>query len=175
MGNRIPRWVWTPEVQDCPLAHVLRRVAHPLRRFWFSGWPLLRGFSKGRRVWLFLSDEFVGHGTEDKSKRRPFKTERVGYPEKLNQSLSVDALEWYHPTVTRRQKENWRRVGHPSVCGRVGVLIFLPLIEQAQESIQFIDQKTAPLQTAQGCGTHISKSPEGWPLPTQRIFSHFEA
>jgi YD repeat-containing protein len=28
-------------------------VAHPLKRFWFSGWPLLRGFSKGRRVWLF--------------------------------------------------------------------------------------------------------------------------
>jgi len=33
------------------------------------------------------------------------------------------------------------------------VLTSLLLIEQAKESIQFIDKKTAPLQTAQGCRT----------------------
>jgi hypothetical protein len=51
-----------------------------------------------------VANEFVGHGTKEKSNPRPFKPERVGHPEKLNperqnQSLSVDVLEWYHPTA----------------------------------------------------------------------------
>jgi len=35
----------------------------------------------------------------------PFKTERVGHPEKPNQSLGVDVQEWYHLNVIRRQEE----------------------------------------------------------------------
>jgi len=54
-------------------------------------------------------NEFVGHETEEKSKPRPFKTERVGHPEKQNQILGVDVLEWYHPIVRIRQQENTRK------------------------------------------------------------------
>jgi RNA polymerase sigma factor (sigma-70 family) len=38
--------------------------------------------------------------------------QRVGHPEKPNQSLSVDVLEWYHPTVSTRPKK-LKRVRHP--------------------------------------------------------------
>src|SRR5258708_35893594 len=31
------------------------RVAHLLRRLWSFAWPLPRDFSRGRRVWFFLS------------------------------------------------------------------------------------------------------------------------
>jgi hypothetical protein len=62
-----------------------------------------------------VANEFVGHGTEEKSKPRPFKLERVGHPEKPNQSLGVDVLEWYPLNVIRRQEGNWGRVGHPRV------------------------------------------------------------
>jgi hypothetical protein len=48
-----------------------------------------------------------------KSKPRPFKTERVGHPEKPNQFLGVDVLEWYHATVRIRQQKKCERVGHP--------------------------------------------------------------
>jgi hypothetical protein len=60
-----------------------------------------------------LSNEFVGHETQEKSKPRPFKAKRVGHTEKLNQSLSVDVLEWYHLSVIPSQKENWGRVADP--------------------------------------------------------------
>ena len=43
----------------------------------------------------------------------PFKPKRVGHPEKPNQFLRVDVLEWYHLKVIRRQEEHWGRVGHP--------------------------------------------------------------
>ena len=62
-----------------------------------------------------VANEFAGHGTEEKSKPRPFKLERVGHPEKPNQSLGVDVLEWYPLNVIRRQEGNWGRVGHPPV------------------------------------------------------------
>jgi hypothetical protein len=64
-----------------------------------------------------VPDEFVGHGTEEKSKPRPFKPERVGHPEKRNQSPGVDVLEWYHPRVGARQHKKRERVGHPPVNG----------------------------------------------------------
>ena len=55
------------------------------------------------------ANELVGHEMKVKSKPRPFKTERVGHPEKLNQSLGVDVLEWYHPAVcVRQQKRTWK-------------------------------------------------------------------
>jgi hypothetical protein len=69
--------------------------------------------SKGRRVWFFLSNEFVTRGTQEKSKPRPFKAERVGHPERLNQFLGVDVLEWYNPTVRTCQYKTRERVGHP--------------------------------------------------------------
>jgi len=43
----------------------------------------------------------------------PFEPERVGHPEKPNQSLGVDVLEWYHPAVRVRQQEEHERVIHP--------------------------------------------------------------
>jgi hypothetical protein len=45
-------------------------------------------------------------------KPRPFKPETVGNPERPNQSLGVDVLEWYHLNMIHRQEENWGRVGH---------------------------------------------------------------
>jgi hypothetical protein len=42
------------EIQVDEFAH-LRRVARLLRRFRTSGWPIPRDFSRGRRVWFFLS------------------------------------------------------------------------------------------------------------------------
>ena len=50
-----------------------------------------------------VANEFVCHGRKEKSKPRPFKPERVGHPEKLNQSLRVDVPEWYYPLVRARQ------------------------------------------------------------------------
>jgi hypothetical protein len=50
-------------------------------------------------------NEFVAYKRSEKSKPRPFKTERVGHPEKLNQSLGDDVLEWYHPSACRRQEK----------------------------------------------------------------------
>jgi hypothetical protein len=63
-----------------------------------------------------VANEFVSHG-EEKSKPRPFKPERVGHPERLNQFLRVDVLEWYHPTVGARQQKKNERVGHPPTGG----------------------------------------------------------
>jgi hypothetical protein len=60
-----------------------------------------------------VANEFVGHEREEKSKPRPFKTERVGHPEKLRQLLGVDVLEWYHSIVRICQQEKCERVGHP--------------------------------------------------------------
>ena len=33
---------------------------------------------------------------------RPFKPKKAGQPERLNQSLNVDVLEWHHPIVRPR-------------------------------------------------------------------------
>jgi hypothetical protein len=52
------------------------------------------------------ADQFFGHGTERTPKPRPFQTRRVGHPEKLNQSLSIDVQGWYHPTVNDCQQKN---------------------------------------------------------------------
>src|SRR6266581_3189925 len=60
-----------------------------------------------------VANGFVGHRRKEKSKPRPFKTERVGHPERLNQSLGDDVLEWYHPIVNARQQKKCERVGHP--------------------------------------------------------------
>ena len=40
-----------------------------------------------------VANEFAGHGRRVKSKTRPFETEGVGHPEKLNQYLGDDVLE----------------------------------------------------------------------------------
>jgi hypothetical protein len=45
----------------------------------------------------------------------PFKPERVGHPEKLNQSLGVDVPEWYHPNWMRRQEEKLRKGAPPAL------------------------------------------------------------
>jgi hypothetical protein len=39
---------------------------------------------EGSVVLIFLSNEFVSHGTKENSKPRPSKNERVGHPEKPN-------------------------------------------------------------------------------------------
>src|SRR5579863_10067895 len=38
-----------------------------------------------------------------------FETERVEHPQKPNQSLGVDVLEWYDPTVRVRQQKKTRK------------------------------------------------------------------
>jgi len=53
-----------------------------------------------------FENAFVGHGAREKSKPRPSKSKRVGHPERQNQSLRIDVLEWYYPTVMRLQKED---------------------------------------------------------------------
>jgi hypothetical protein len=63
-----------------------------------------------QRAASLVANEFVSHGTKVKSKPRPFKAERVGHPEKLNQSLSVDVLEWYHSNMRVRQLKKRERV-----------------------------------------------------------------
>lgn len=58
--------------------------------------------SEGNEMQMAASvaaNKFVSHGTKEKLKSRPFKTERVGHPEKLNQSLGDDVLKWYHPNL----------------------------------------------------------------------------
>lgn len=52
-----------------------------------------------------VANEFVGHGDSDQSKPRPFKTQRVGHPEKLSQSLGDDVLQWYHPCACCSQEK----------------------------------------------------------------------
>jgi len=42
----------------------------------------------------------------------PFETERVGHPEKPNQFLGVDVLEWYDP-VAHIRREKHETAGHP--------------------------------------------------------------
>jgi hypothetical protein len=81
----------------------------------------LRGKERSRREQLFDSSKVA---TDYKFRapllspliQRGFFTaspERVGHPEKLNQSPGVDVLEWYHPTVSVRQQKKRERVGHP--------------------------------------------------------------
>ena len=41
--------------------------------------------------------------------------ERVGHPEKLNQFLSDDVLEWYHSLRESPSRKKRGRVGHPPV------------------------------------------------------------
>ena len=43
-----------------------------------------------------VANEFVGHGSDEKSMPGPLKFERVGHPEKPNQFLGIDVVEWYH-------------------------------------------------------------------------------
>ncbi len=68
-------------------------------------------FFEGAEV--FFSNEFVSDETQEKPRPRPFKAERVGHPEKLDQSLGVDVLEWYNPVVSVRQQEI-RKGGPPA-------------------------------------------------------------
>jgi tetratricopeptide (TPR) repeat protein len=65
-----------------------------------------------------VADEFVGHGRKEKSNPRPFKSERVGHPEKQNQSHSDDVLEWYHPCAGCRQEKKHGRVATRRLCGK---------------------------------------------------------
>jgi hypothetical protein len=47
----------------------------------------------------------------------PFETERVGHPERLNLSLSLDVLSGGHLSAIHRQIESWERVSHwPEPC-----------------------------------------------------------
>ncbi len=45
----------------------------------------------------------------------PFETERVSQPEKPDQSLVVDVLEWYHSTLRVGQQKKREKVIHPPV------------------------------------------------------------
>jgi hypothetical protein len=66
-----------------------------------------------------VANEFVGHGTKEKSNPRPFEEpQTVGHLEKLNQFLGLDVLEWHHPSVFVRQQE-YTRKGVPPACAAV--------------------------------------------------------
>jgi hypothetical protein len=70
-----------------------------------------------------MANEFVSHGTKEKSKPRSFEEpQRVGHPEKLNQSLGMNVLEWYQFSVFVRQLENTRKGAPPAE--KVGHLLF---------------------------------------------------
>jgi len=47
----------------------------------------------------------------------PFKPERIGHPEKVNQFLGVDVPEWYHPNWMPRQEEKLRKGAPPARGG----------------------------------------------------------
>jgi hypothetical protein len=53
-----------------------------------------------------VANELIGHDTQEKSKPRRSTSERVGHPEKPNQSLGVYVLKWYYPIVMARQPKN---------------------------------------------------------------------
>jgi hypothetical protein len=63
----------------------------------------------------------------------PIKTERVGHPEKRNQFLGVDVLEWYHAIVIARQQKKREWVGHPP-CFLIALFISLVLLELRMRS-----------------------------------------
>jgi hypothetical protein len=78
--------------------------------------------SEGDEVQLVLpaaANKSVGHGAERAPKLRPFKPERVGHPEKLNQSLGVDVLEWYHSIVHICQQENAKGWASPPIASNL--------------------------------------------------------
>jgi hypothetical protein len=70
-----------------------------------------------------VANEFADHGKQEKSNARPSNSGRVGHPEKprperQNQFLGDDVLEWYYPTVRNCQLEKKRgRVCHPPMNG----------------------------------------------------------
>src|ERR1700680_4717928 len=71
-----------------------------------------------------VANEFVGHGTKEKSKPRTSKNERGGHPGKRDQFLGVDVLEWYHAIVIARQQKKRERVAHPP--GREWKIVGIP-------------------------------------------------
>src|SRR6266852_51043 len=94
-----------------------------------GGWPTFQdGFDlpgcrsfvrrggKGRRACFFISNQFVSDETQEKPKPRPFKTERVGHPKRLDRSLGVDVLEWYDSNVRVRQLKETRKGGPPATA-----------------------------------------------------------
>jgi hypothetical protein len=55
----------------------------------------------------------------------PIKGERVGHPEKPNQFLGVDVLEWYHPAVRVHLQKKSGRMGHPPDFDIIVVLLYI--------------------------------------------------
>jgi len=81
-------------------------------------------FFEGAEGRFFVSNEFVSHETQEKSRPRPFQPERVGHPENLNQSFIVDILQWYCPIAFIRLSKMPERVCHPPVEARRNVAGF---------------------------------------------------
>ncbi len=55
-----------------------------------------------------------GHTSATQEAQTPtLPNQRFGHPERRNQLLVIDVLEWYHPTMRMVQQENRERVGHP--------------------------------------------------------------
>jgi len=62
-----------------------------------------------------IADEFVSHGPKEKSKPRPFKSRRIGRPERQSrrkrandQCLADDVLKWYYSALGKCQLEKKR-------------------------------------------------------------------
>ena len=95
----------------------------------------LRSFTRGESIWdgwssLCPPQGFGPHGTQEKSKPRPFKPEK-GHPEKLNQSLSVDVLEWYDLNVIPAKKKIGKGWATRLLCFNVDTCLIRPSIPAA--------------------------------------------
>jgi hypothetical protein len=67
-----------------------------------------------------MSNWLIDYGTERTPKPQTLpKAWRVCHPERPNQSLGVNVLEWYQPTVVARQQEKcdsvFRKAGGPAL------------------------------------------------------------
>ena len=69
-----------------------------------DGRSFVRRGGKGRRICFFSQMSLLTMELKRNRNPDPLKPERVGHPKKLKQSLGVDVLKWYHPTVGKMQK-----------------------------------------------------------------------
>jgi hypothetical protein len=89
-----------------------------------EGWATRQGSVQGelrRRTTVteWRRERLIRGARREPQNRDPFETERVGHPERLNPSLGVDVLEWYHPMVRARQQKKHESVGHPPSNGMI--------------------------------------------------------
>jgi len=63
-------------------------------------------YSRGAARFLPDLNFQVDDGSQDQSKSRPSKSERVGHPEGLTQFLNIEVLQWLHPITGISHRKN---------------------------------------------------------------------